>query len=186
MVERRSLRKFLPEEDIGARIEVREDLTPVIERISEVVPSGVLWEFFSSSPTETGGRVVFPYLRVDAQALTCRNYIELLKNHGEEVSPEKRQEWYLRASQSAFKTLLWVEVGFQGLANLARHPVSVNWTSAVGHFVSDKEREEGIMSGGKKLFESCLGEFVSFRRENRISDDCFSQYGAEYLLEKFS
>ena len=118
--------------------------------------------------------------------LNARDITEILEDYGGKYSPEKYQEWYERGCKQAFEALLWVEIGFQGLENLAKSPASSNWTTAVGHFVNDEERAGGIMTKGKEMFDVCLTKFAKFRREKGIKDDYFSQYGVEYLLDRFS
>ncbi len=177
------LNQFVPPDGREEEIELTEELLPVLERISEVIPPDKIWELFSSSPSETGGRIVFPYSRVDAAVISSRDLIYILTNYN--LTEEKLQENYRRASVSALEALTWVEIGFQGLENLAISPASKNWTSAVGHHVTDKERAIGIMTGGKKLYEGCLREFVRYRSQQGITNDCFTEYGLEYLLEPF-
>ena len=90
-----------------------------------------------------------------------------------------------QASKQAMIVGLWVEVGFEGLKNLAVHPASKNWTSGVGHFVTDEERANGIMNGGKIFYNKVLREFVKFRDSHNITDDCFTQHGLEDFLGKW-
>jgi len=180
-----SLANFLPKKDSGVEIEIREELAPVVERISTILPPDVLWELFSSTPGETEGRVVFPYLRVDSAVITARDIVYLLEQHGK-YSPEEFQRRYRRGSKRAFEALVWVEIGFQGLENLAKSPASKNWTLAVGPPVNAEERAKGIMTTGKEMFDACLTEFARFRREKGVKDDYFTQYGVEYLLDSFS
>ncbi|MFH1535759.1 MAG: hypothetical protein ABIC96_01660 [Patescibacteria group bacterium] len=183
MSEEVDLASFIPEDKMGiAPIELREELMPVVGRISQVLPPDKVWEFFSSAPNETGRRIVFPYYRVDKTLEMCQGYIWLLTHDKQEQ--DKFLEYYRKASRSAFHTLVWVEVGFQGLESLAKNPASRNWTMVVGHFVNDEERAKGIVTEGAKYYRECLQEFVDFRTQQGITSDYFSEYGVEYLLNK--
>ncbi len=178
------LRSYLPQKDLGVEVEIIQELAPVIERISEIIPSDLAWQIFSSNPNQTGGKIVFPYLRADSSVITTRDIV-LLLNDGSRYSKKEFKKWYEKACIQAFGALLWVKIGFQGLESLATSPASVNWTSGVGHSVTPEERAEGIMAEGKELFDSCLRTFVQFRTKKGITDDYFSQYNVEYLLEEF-
>lgn len=180
-----SLNAFLPKKDLGVKIEIEEELTPVVERISKIIPPDLLWDIFSSTPEETGGRITFPYSRIDMAVINSRDTVYLLEEFGKNFSPEEYQKWYRRGCKQAFEALVWVEIGFQGLENLAKSPASKNWTSAVGHFVTAEQRAEGIMTTGKEMFDECLKEFVRFRQKEGIKDDYFSQYKVEYLLDSY-
>jgi len=179
MVEKLSY--YLPKENPEVKIELWDELSPVVERISQVLPPEVLWDLFSSSPTQTGGRIVFPYCRVDNAVMIAGDYSYMFEEYGKTLSESNR--WYQAASAQAFKALVWVEIGFEGLENLAKSKASVNWTTAVGHFVDDEQRATRIMTTGKEMYEECLRQFVSFRRAAGVSEDLFTQYGVEYLLE---
>ena len=179
------LNAFLPKKDLGVKIEIEEELAPVVERISKIIPPDLLWDIFSSTPEETGGRITFPYSRVDIAVINTRDTVYLLEKFGKKYSPEEFQEWYRRGSKQAFEALVWIEIGFQGLENLAKSPASKNWTSAVGHSVNAEERAKRIMTTGKEMFDECLKEFVRFRKKEGIKDDYFTQYGVEYLLDRF-
>ena len=184
-MQERDLYSYLPKKDLSVKVEIVQELAPVVERISKIIPPDLLWQMFSSKPSETGGRIIFPYSRVDSSILITREIIWLLNKHGDRYSEEEFKKWYGKACIEAFEALLWVKIGFQGLENLAKSPASVNWTSAVGHHVTPEERAERIMTKGKELFDSCLRTFVRFRTEKGITDDYFSQYNVEYLLEEF-
>ena len=177
------LSHYLPEGKPIARVELREELAPVVIRIGEILPPGVVWELFSSPPKETGGRIIFPYCRVDKEVIGARDCLYSLETF--DKRSEKDEWWYNRASRQVFKALMWVEVGFEGLKNLAESRASVNWTSAVGHTVSDEERAVKIMTTGREMYEKYLRRFTSFRQANEITEDYFSQYGVEYLLDEF-
>lgn len=128
---------------------------------------------------------MFPYSRADSAVINVRDIVYLLEQHGKKYSPEEFQEWYRRGSKQAFEALVWVEIGFQGLENLAKSPASINWTSGVGHFVTAEQRAERIMTTGKEMFDECLRQFVEFRQKEGIKDDYFSQYKVEYLLDSY-
>ncbi len=181
-----SLISFLPKEELNVEIEIEEYLAPVIKRISEIIPPDLLWEMFSSRPKETGGKIVFPHSRVDSSLIAARNAISSVKMYGHKHTPEWRREQYDSACFQAFGALLWVEIGFEGLENLAKSPASVNWTSGVGHFVNDQEREKGILTTGRVMFDENTSNFVRFRKEQEIKNDYFSLYKVEYLLDKYT
>ncbi|MCG2691371.1 hypothetical protein L6272_00940 [Microgenomates group bacterium] len=178
-----SLNAFLPKKDFGVKVEIREELAPIVERMSTILPPNVLWELFSSDPAATGKKIVFPYLRVDHAVINARDVVLRLKNKGDIMLPEEYQERYEKGSRQAFAALLWVEIGFQGLENLAKSSASTNWTA--GYNNDPDERAKGIMTTGKEMFDKCLKEFVEFRQKKGIKDDYFSQYGVEYLLDSF-
>ncbi len=178
------LHSYLPREGLSAKIEIRQELAPVVERISEIIPHDLVWQIFSSEPIETGGRIIFPYSRVDSSVRFAGNTVKMLNKFRSEYSEKEFKKWCEKACIEAFEALLWVKVGFQGLENLATNPASRNWTS-VGRFLTPNERAEEIMTEGKEFFDSHLRAFVQFRTEEGITDDYFSQYNVEYLLEEF-
>ena len=180
-----NLMRYIPKQDLGAEVEVREEYALVVQRISEVIPDNLLWKIFSSIPNETRGRIIFPYSRIDSALIVARDYADLLESSRERISPEKFKEWYDSGCIQAFEALLWVEIGFQGLENLAKSLASKNWTSGVGHSVNDEERAQRIMTEGNKLYNECLSKFAQFRRKEGITDDYFGQYKVEHLLERF-
>lgn len=179
------LNQYVPEESRKAKIEIREELAPIVGKISRILPQEKIWELFSSTPNETGGKIVFPYCRIDAAIIGARDWVYILTHYKHEPSEKEATEDYSRASIQTLRALLWVEIGFDGLENLAVSPASRNWTSGVGHFVDDEQRAKGIMTGGAALYETCLREFVKYRDEQGITDDCFTKYGMESLLDKF-
>jgi hypothetical protein len=138
-------------------------------------------EYFSSTSSETGGVIVFPYSRVDASVVIARDYVWMIDHFS--ATGDKLAEYYQSATIQAFEALVWVEIGFQGLQNLAKSRASVNWTTAVGHHVTDEQRAMGIMTSGKKMYDECLGCFVSFRKRSGITEDIFSKYNLTYLLD---
>jgi hypothetical protein len=175
------LSHYAPKSKDKAPLDLRADLAPVVTRIKEVLPSKIIWKLFSSSKNETGGRVVFPYFRVDKTLMTVDTCLYLLRDDNRR---EKKKRYQL-ACEMAFGVLVWVEIGFEGLENLAKDKASVNWTGGVGHFVDDEERAVGIMSSGRSDYERVLKAFVSYRSKAGIKRDYFSKYKVEYLLDKF-
>ena len=180
-----SLMAYLPKQDLGAEVKFEEQYAPVVQRISKIIPDELLWDLFSSTLSQTGGKIEFPYARVDSALIIAKDTVWMLDEQRECYSSEEFNEWYEKGCAQAFKALLWVEEGFQGLENLAKSPASRNWTSAVGHFVNDEERTKGIMTEGKKLYDDCLGKFAQFRKREGITNDYFSKYQVEHLLDKF-
>lgn len=182
MSEKLDLTSFIPKDKKGEEIELSEDLTPVVDRISRILPPDKIWEFYASSLNEGGGKIKFPYCRIDSNVVATRDWIGLIKRP--KYSPENPAEYYKIASLAALKVLLWVEVGFEGLENLAKNPASRNWTG-LGYYVNDEERARQIVTNGAELYKECLGKFVQFRLEQQIISDCFTEYGVEYLLDSF-
>ena len=141
-----------------APVEVDEDLFSIVERIARVLPPEKVWKWFSSTPGETGGEIRFPYARIDALTLASEITIHTLTTYPP-TNPEEFEKEYEEAASYALQALIWVEIGFQGLENLAKSLASRNWTSAVGHFVDDKQREIGIMTTGREMYMRCLRNF---------------------------
>jgi hypothetical protein len=177
------LSSYVPSTEAATEVVFREELAPVVERINKVIPRDMLWDIFSSTPSETGGVIQFPYSRVDSAVIAARDTAYLLRTYGGSFSEGEYREAYERGCLQAFEALVWVEIGFQGLNNLAKSPASKNWTSAVGHTVTDREREKGIMTTGKQMYMECLSDFINFRTEIGMQDDYFTEYGLEYLLD---
>ncbi|MEO8581292.1 MAG: hypothetical protein ABI425_01790 [Patescibacteria group bacterium] len=165
-------------------VEVNAELEAVVKRIASLLPHDVLFELFSSSPNETGGRSEFPYCRVDSQLIVSRNWVYIFEQYGAK-DQEDFKRIYEAAATSAFKAIVWVEVGFQNLDNLAVSPASRNWTSGVGHFVNDQQRAEGIRTAGRGMYKQMLNRFVQFRDANQVDSDIFNRYNVEGLLDKF-
>lgn len=174
---------FIPEELRSEPVKFDDSLAPIVERIGAYLTSEEIWKYFSSSPSETGGIRKFPYCRVDSCLIVCRDLLHLARLR--ETETDDYLSDYDKASKQAMRLGLWVEIGFEGLKHLAVHPASRNWTSAVGHLVSDEERAQGIMTRGKNFYEEVLKEFVKFRDDQQITDDCFTQYGLGHLLDKW-
>jgi len=179
------LSRYGPKKSRGVEIEIRDELAPVVERISQVLPPELLWDLFSSTPSETDERIVFPYCKPDSKVLTAGSNIDLLLSLGHEYGDGAYDEWYKRATRRVFSALVWVEIGFEGLENLARSRASVSWTLGVKKFVDDDQRAREIMTSGKKMYEECLKYYASFREKFGVGEDFFTQYKVEYLLEKF-
>lgn len=176
MSERSPITHYIPEDQRSMPLEVREDLTPVIDRIARVLPSELIWELYASNPGQTGGIVTFPYCRVDTTVAACRTSTYMINSFKPKQSDFA--EMYGNACNAALAAVVWVEVGFEGLENLARSRASLNWD--LGD--TDEERAQGILTGGAKLYRECLAEFVDMRAEHGITDDYFTQYGLEDTL----
>jgi hypothetical protein len=180
----RELEKFVPSELIHEPVEMNDSMSLIVDRISEYLAPEQVWEHFSSSPSSTGGVRRFPYYRVDTGLLCCRDSLLLIED-SKQKSLESERKFYQRASNFAMEVVLWVEVGFGGLQNLAVHSASKNWTSGVGHFVNDEQRAQLIMTNGKEFYDSVMRSFVSFREVNQIANDCFTKIKLEPVLEKW-
>lgn len=127
---------------------------------------------------------MFPYCRVDAELFACNNDISAIASL-RKFEPDQVPEVYQEVSLAAFKALLWVEVGFQGLENLAVSPASRNWTSGSGHHATDEAGAQWVLTRGAGVYKECLQEFVGLRDQLGITDDCFNEYRVEYLLDQF-
>ena len=156
----------------------------MVARLSEVLPPEEIWKMFSSRPAETDGRINFPYSRVDALVIALQQDMWAI-NYYKELTSQEVYYYFLRGSRNAFEALTWVEIGFQGLHNLATSDASRNWTSEVGHRLNDEERARRIMTSGKEMYDKHLGSFARYRYENNMKGDDFEKYGLEYLLEPF-
>jgi hypothetical protein len=179
------LNEYAPQELKGANLDLQHDLAEVVQRLSQVLPPNKIWELFSSTPQETGGRIVFPYSRVDSCLIVARDSIWMLDHYKGQLTPEEISEVFLRGSNQAFEAVTWVEIGFQGLQNLAVSDASRNWTSGVGHRVTDEERAERIMISGKEMYHDFLSSFAMYRKDNNMGGDLFEEFGLEHLLEPF-
>lgn len=118
------------------------------------------------------------------QLVAGRTWAYLARNRKNRETNQPDDD-YRQAAEAAFKALVWVEIGFEGLQNLAVNRASINWTSSVGHIVTDEERARGIMTGGKELYDDCLKDFAELRVERGVDDDIFAEHGLENLLEPF-
>ncbi len=94
-----------------------------------------------------------------------------LRNLDTDKDREIFREKYTQASIAAFRVVVWVEIGFQGLDNLIEHPASLNWSQ--------------IRATGKEMYVNQLRDFVRFRDQNQITEDIFTRYRVEYLLDRF-
>lgn len=175
-----SLSSYPPEQDLGPEVIFDSELEWVVNNLRRRLEPEQIWELFASSPRATGGKIRFPYCRVDSSVGIASEALSLIvDNSCIEIT---ENEWYKMASKNAFRALLWVEVGFEGLDNLAVSSASRSWTSAVGHSVSDEERTERIKKEGREMYQDCLRRFIEFRKNAGITYDIFTQNGAEDLL----
>lgn len=175
--------QYIPRDVLGNAIELQTDLTDVVDRLSRILPPDKLWEFFSSAPRETGGNIVFPCCRVDSSLLVVRDRIRLLQYP--DIKAEERIEHYDFAARYAFKAVTWVEIGFEGLENLAHSRASKSWTAGIGLLLTDEARAEKIMTQGVLLYRDCIKTFADYRLQKGISNDYFRKYGVEPLLSNF-
>ena len=164
-----SLSRYIPEAKIEEDLEIHEDLAQVVERISKYLPPGKVWEYFSSSPSATGGRIRFPNFRGD---MTLNYQVRGEIYSAEKVAPDSADfaTYYKTASEAALQSILWIEVGFQGLDKLAKSSASSNWFG-----IEDDE----------EWYKSIIRDFIKYREKYQIKEDCFSEFGAEELLEDF-
>ena len=96
---RNETKRYFAENDV----KIPEELLPVVSRLADVIPADVLWELFSSFPSETGGKVLFPYCRVDASLITAKDNIDLLR-----VPDRNFDKLYKKTSELVFKVLIWI------------------------------------------------------------------------------
>lgn len=176
-------RSFPPKEN--ALVELEEDLAPVIDKIAHFLPPEVIWDLYSGYPSQEGGISVFPYCRVDSAVINAEGNIRTLIKFESRLDNSKRKEIYDFACKLAFKALVWVEIGFEGLDNLAESDASRNWTEGVGHFLSTEERAKLIKTNGRELYDRCLRSFAEFREQHQLKDDLFSKFNLERLLDKY-
>lgn len=175
------LSRYFPS-DVETKVVLAEERIPEIERIGEFLPDEVLWEMFSSNPKSTGGVIIFPYLRVDGRIIEMNDWMTISSDNPE------RLYCIMRACLPAFKVLLWVEVGFEGMGGFARKADLRNWTSFGGHWQEREEKAATILEEGKGYYEESFRKFALFREKNKgiIGDnDLFSRYGVEFLLDSF-
>lgn len=177
--------QFIKYNSLGKELEIREELEPVVQRIAKVLPVEVIWDMYSSTPEETGGRVIFPYSRVDSSVIVSQNCIHLCRQYLIEGNRVQAEKLYKDASMQAMEALVWIEIGFLGLENLAKSDASRNWTSAVGHNVGNRQREIGILTTGREMMTEKLKDFVEYRQEHEVKNDCFDKYGVAYLLDPY-
>lgn len=177
-----NLKGFVPAEASGKPVRLVEDLLPVVERIARVLPAEKVWQYFASAPSATGGITKFPYLRVNACLQGIMNNLGLFRLAEKENNSDDKKKFYQKMSEHAQKVLVWVEVGFEGLENLAVSPASVSWE--MGTDVAS--RAEKIMTDGKQYYNKQLRSFVAFRNSYPDKDaDCFAQYHLEPLLDRW-
>ena len=73
------LRTFIPAELADEPLKLNETLLPVVARIGVYLTPQEIWQYYSSSPTETGGIRNFPYCRVDGGLCICQDSLFLTK-----------------------------------------------------------------------------------------------------------
>jgi hypothetical protein len=181
--ENKALYAYTPDTVRNAPIKYIESLHPVVDNIARVLPPEEIWNLFSSTLTETGGKINFPYSRVDVSLILARDCIQGISRFGWDW--KYAQEFYARGSRHAFEALVWVEIGFGGLEQLAYSDASRNWTSGVGHFNTKEDRAQKILHDGRDLYDECITVFAEFRQKYEKQDDLFTKYHLEHLLDPF-
>ena len=184
MIERETLSTFIPttlnhRDSENPKIKLCSELGYVVTRISDVLPKEKIWELFSSNVEATRGKIKFPYCRVDSAMMKSNSWAELAENP---LYQQYFEENYKEACKAAMAAIVWVEIGFRGIENLAISLASVNWTTRIGHLVSSEERAQKIMSEGKEWYDEFKKKFSIFRNKYKIADDCFTLYKIEHLL----
>lgn len=180
MKENPYLKSFVPKDQ--SEVELNTYLTEVAQRISTVIPPDDVFKLFSSTPNQTGGIAKFPFCRMDMTLIACNESIQRI----EKINNENYfQRGFENASMYALKAVLWIEVGFEGLDNLADSPASINWTTDAGYFVNDRERANVIKATGREMYNETLRKFVQFRDSRGITEDIFTRYGVGNLLDRW-
>lgn len=170
----------------GKPHEVRLDgsYKDVVYRLGSALPLDVVFDWYSSSPSETGGKITFPYDRVDSDLIVIPMQLHLTDVIQDQT---KKKGWYEEASRTCAKMLSWVDIGWEGLRNLGSHPASRNWTSGPGHHASDEERAEYIATEGETWVNKVVGEYSKARRTYDPQfgqNDVFRKHKIEHLLER--
>lgn len=98
----------------------------------------------------------------------------------------KQSEYYGRATKFMARTLLWIDVGWNGINNFAaNHEVTKNWTSGAGHFANGEERARYITTNGKKWIDEVVAKYRAARQiydPKYGENDVFRKYNLEPLL----
>jgi hypothetical protein len=155
----------------------------VIFRLGKALPLPIMLDWFSSTPSSTGGSIRFPYQRIDSNLNVVSDHIDLMNGKNE----NKQKEHYEFATEMVAKTLTWIHIGWNGLEKFASSNATKNWTGGPGHNPNAIERETYIMTNGKQWIDQMV---VKYRAARKTYDpkygenDVFRKYNIEYLLMK--
>lgn len=162
-------------------VHYQEEVTPAVERLAAKLPVDRIWDTFSTAryPGQTGGRILFPYYRIDTSLAVCE--MALMRARSTKAAEVRKTQGFLEATTSAFNTVAWIEVGFGGLKQLLQNRVAVR-NLTVG---DNEEHNKGLLLSQKAQYDRVMTDFVAARTERGITDDDFMRYGLLHLLEKF-
>lgn len=157
----------------------------VVYRLGQTLPLDVMFDWFSSTPNETGGKAKFPYQRIDSNLIVAKDYLYLIDRVKEDG---KRKEYYEQATRSVARALIWIDIGWGGLENFASNPnATVNWTSGPGHSADAEGRARWIVTEGREWIDKVVGEYNQARSTYNPKfggNDVFRKYRIEHLLTR--
>lgn len=166
-------------------LRLNDDYFDVVHRLSQVLPVDVMFDWFSSKPEETAGKIQFPYQRVDLNFIVVEARIALMERANEE---RKRQEHYELATKIAASTLTWIDIGWDGIEKFAMNPEATSlWTSGPGHSANPEQRAQYIITEGKEWLNRVVKRYTTVRDSyvsTYVNTDVFKEYNLEHLLHR--
>jgi len=159
--------------------------TDVVYRLGQALPIDVMFDWFSSTPDQTGGKAQFPYQRIDSNLVSIRNclgFMERAKEDGE------KKKYYEQVTGQVARTLSWIDIGWNGLENFASNPdATVNWTSGPDHSADAEARARWIVTEGKQWIDQVVEKYKKARStyDRKFGgNDVFRKYKIEHLLSR--
>ncbi|MFA6005047.1 MAG: hypothetical protein WC775_00995 [Patescibacteria group bacterium] len=156
----------------------------VIYRLGTALPIDTTINWFSSGRNATGGKVVFPYLRVDMNIITAHEDLSRIACYPVDFDTRLTFDG---ASLKLARTLVWLNCGWGGLENYAENAsATINWTSGCGHIASPEKRKAYILNAGKKWIETLIVQYQQMAPlyyANEDPNDFFYKYGLAHLLK---
>lgn len=173
------LRGFVPP-TYTRQVHFQPEIIPAIERLATKLPKDRIWCFYStaSDPEQIGGEVVFPYYRTDGALLSCEISLSLSATA---KTLERGSDHYLQAAIKAFNTVVWIEVGFGGLKAFFENKVAVHHLT-IG---DNNQYNQVIFDGQQEQYNRVMKQFTTARNTRDITEDDFTRFSLEYLLEQF-
>lgn len=173
------LRGFVPA-DFRRDVNFVLEIVPAIRNLSAKLPRDRIWDAYSTAkyPGQTGGRVLFPYYRVDTSLAVCEMALMRVEHT---KTTEQAVDTYSDATATAFNTVAWIEVGFGGLEQLMSNRAAVRNTTAG----NDEMHNKAVLLSLKQQYERVMGTFVQTRVDRGIVDDDFARFNLEHLLYRF-
>lgn len=173
------LSRFIPE-SFKKQVHFVPEVIPAIKSLSRQLPTDRIWDAYSTAryPGQTGGRVVFPYYRIDTSLAVCE--MALMRAEGAKTV-ERATKVYKEAAASALDTVAWIEVGFGGLEKLMQNRSAVRNTTAG----DDEKHNKAVLLSLQQQYRRVLGGFVQTRIDRGITDDDFARFNLEHLLYQF-